>query len=186
MTRVLWLTGVQTAHFIFNSGSVKPCARQINHSKPAFVCLVFVFLLCICKETKHPSSIQSTEWEAVSHDSAGMPLSCGNSPWVPLAPLLWQRIMNFYNICHLLALFGVTDLLLIRGLPKRVQLCSWNKEDGSHGLSGAAVGRLGLARPALHLLRPQIQTAETPCPSLKWNLSSLLTCYTHSQSAKFF
>lgn len=93
-TVVLWLSGVQTAHFISNSGSVEPCARQINRSKPVFVFL-FVFLLCICGETKHPSSMLSAEWEAVSHGSAGMPLSCGNSLWVPLASVLWQRIMKF-------------------------------------------------------------------------------------------
>lgn len=44
---------VQTAHFISKAGSVKPCAKQINRSKPAFVSL-FVFLLCICADQNMP------------------------------------------------------------------------------------------------------------------------------------
>lgn len=105
---------------------------------------------------------QSGTWKAVSQGSAGMLLSCGNGPF---SPSVVTQDNEFHNICHLLALFGVTDFLLIHGLPIHVSLRSWNEADGSHGLSGAAVGRSGLAHPARHLLRPQTQTGQTPCLS---------------------
>lgn len=41
---------------------------------------------------------------------------------------------EIHNICHLLTLFGVTDLLLSCRLPTRVQLHNWSKADGSLGL----------------------------------------------------
>lgn len=43
-----------------------------------------------------PSSPQSGKW--VSYSSAGMPLSCGNNLLVPVAPLLWQRIMKSQHL----------------------------------------------------------------------------------------
>lgn len=56
----------------------------------------------------------------------------------PFSPSVVTEDNEFHNICHLLTLFGVTDLLLIHGLPMCAQLCSWTQADGSHGLSGAA------------------------------------------------
>lgn len=59
---------------------------------------------------------------------------------------------EIHNICHLLTLFDVTDLLLIHRLPTRVQLRSWKEADGSHSLSGAtATG----TNPAFPLLGPE-------------------------------
>ncbi len=82
----------------------------------------------------------------------------------PFSPSVVTEDNEIHNICHLLALFGVTDLLLIRGLPTRAQLHSWNEADGSHGLSGAAAGRPGASMyPALPLLRPETQSAEAHC-----------------------
>lgn len=72
----------------------------------------------------------------------------------PFSPSVVTEDNEFHNICHLLALFGVTDLL-IRGLPTRVQLRSWNEADGSHGLSGAAAGRSELVHPAHPPFRPR-------------------------------
>lgn len=73
----------------------------------------------------------------------------------PFSPAVVTEDNEIHNICHLLTLFGVTDLLLIRGLPTRVQLRSWNEADGSHGLSGAAVTG---TYPAFPLLRPETQS----------------------------
>lgn len=73
----------------------------------------------------------------------------------PFSPTVVTEDNEIHNICHLLTLFGVTDLLLIRGLPTRVQLHSWNEADGSHGLSGAAVTGMN---PGFPLLRPETQS----------------------------
>ena len=116
------------------------CARQINRSKPVFVCL-FVFLLCICGETKQ------AQFHAVRRAGSGFPWFCWDAAFMwkqslgPFSLSVVTEDNEIHNICHLLAPFGVTDLLLICGLPTRVQLRSWNEADGSHGLSGAAAGR---------------------------------------------
>lgn len=128
---------VQTAHFISKAGSVKPCAKQINRSKPAFVSL-FVFLLCICAEAK------TCQFHPVCRAGSGFPWFCWEAAFMwkwspgPFSPSVVTEDNEFHNICHLLTLFGVTDLLLIHGLPMCAQLCSWTQADGSHGLSGAA------------------------------------------------
>lgn len=155
MTTVLWLSGVQTTHFISNAASVEPCAWQIKCSKPDFISL-FVFLLCICGKTKHP------QFHPVHRVGHGFPWFCWDAAFMwkqslgPFSPSVVTEDNEFHNICHLLALFGVTDLL-IHGLPTRVQLRSWNEADGSHGLSGAAVGRSELVHPAL----PPFQAPDT-------------------------
>lgn len=60
MTIMLCLSGVQMARFISSASLVEPCARQINCSKPVFVCL-FIFC-CVYVERLNipvPSSPQS-------------------------------------------------------------------------------------------------------------------------------
>lgn len=150
-------SGIQTAHFISNAGSVQPCARQINHSKPPFVCL-FVFLFVYMWRD------QTSQFHPVRRVGSGFPWFCLDAAFMwkqslgPFSPSVVTEDNEIHNICHLLALFGVTDLLLIHGLPTRVQLRSWNEADGSHGLSGAAADqpKAGMC-PALPLLRTETQ-----------------------------
>lgn len=56
----------------------------------------------------------------------------------PFTPAVVTEDNEIHNICHLLTLFGETDLLLICGLPTHVQLRSWNQAYRSQGFSGAA------------------------------------------------
>lgn len=84
------------------------------------------------------SQFQSAEWEAVRHGSAGMPLFMWKQSVGPFTPAVVTEDNEIHNICHLLTLFGETDLLLIRRLPTHVQLRSWNQAYRSQGFSGAA------------------------------------------------
>lgn len=109
---------------------------------------------------------QTPQFHPVRRVGRGFPWFCWDAAFMwkqslgPFSPSVVTEDNEFHNICHLLALFGVTDLLLIRRLPTRVQLRSWNEADGSHGLSGAAAGRTELLHPALPLLRPWAQSTE--------------------------
>ena len=117
--------------YIYRPGSVEPCARQINHSKPPLYCMhVCVFVVYV--ETKNSNSILATKWEAVSHGSVGMVLSCGKESLGTLCPCVVTEDNEFHNICYLLALFGVTDLLLIPRRPRTSKACAvlwlkWNR-----------------------------------------------------------
>lgn len=90
---------------------------------------------------------QTSQFHPVRRAGSGFPWFCWDAAFMwkqspgPFSPSVVTEDNEIHNICHLLALFGVTDLLLIRGLLTRVQLRSWNEADGSHGLSGAAAGR---------------------------------------------
>lgn len=83
------------------------------------------------------SQFQSAEWEAVRHGSAGMPLFMWKQSVGPFTPAVVTEDNEIHNICHLLTLFGETDLLLICGLPTHVQPRSWNQACRSQGFSGA-------------------------------------------------
>lgn len=93
MTIMLCLSGVQTAHFYLQCCFSRTMCKTDKpvQSLPLWACLYFVVYMW----KDQTSQFQFAEWEAVSHGSSGTPLSCGDSLWVPLAPLLWQRIMNF-------------------------------------------------------------------------------------------
>lgn len=96
------------------------------------------------------SQFQSAEWEAVRHGSAGMPLFMWKQSAGPFTPAVVTEDNEIHNICHLLTLFGETDLLLIHGLPTHVQLRSWNQAYRSQGFSGAAA--VSATNPASLLL----------------------------------
>lgn len=87
----------------------------------------------------------------------------------PFSPSVVTEDNEFHNICHLLAPFGVSDLLLIHKFPTCVQLRSWNEADGSQGLSGAAAGQRGLAHSTHPLLRPKRRSTEANCSLLASN-----------------
>lgn len=110
--------------------------------KPFKACLcmpVCIFVVCIWRD-------QTSRFHPVRRVGSGFPWFCWDASFMwkhspgPFSPSVVTEDNEIHNICHLLVLFGVTDLLLIRGLPTRVQLRSWNEADGSHGLSGAAAG----------------------------------------------
>lgn len=100
------------------------CPSTLKTPKHQTMCktdkLLFVFFLCA--DTKHPSSIQSAEW------GSGFLWFCWNAIFMwkqslgPSSPSVVTEDNKIHNICHLLTLFGVTDLLLIHGLPTRAQL----------------------------------------------------------------
>lgn len=73
-----WGPLAQSKHQVFiSAGSVSPCVRQINHSKPAFVTPICICCCVHMQTTKRPGSAPSAEREAVFH--VGTLLSCGNS-----------------------------------------------------------------------------------------------------------
>lgn len=139
---------------------------------------------------------QTSQFHPVCRVGSGFPWFCWNAAFMwkqspgPFGPSVVTEDNEIHNICHFLALFGVTDLLLIRGLPMHVQLRSWNEADGSHGISGSVAGRPAQDRHVSCPSRPQAWDTEAKLSFTRIIITttffdesnmnlSLFTCYTH-------
>lgn len=138
MAEVLWLSPNIT-FYLFCWLSQPMCVTD----KPfkASLCYAYLDFCCVhVQRPKHPSSVLSAEREAVSHGSVVDAAFMSEQSLCPCSPSVVTEDNEFHNICHLLTLFGVTDLFLIQGFPTRVQLRGQTEVAGSHSLRGGAEG----------------------------------------------
>lgn len=72
---------------------------------------IYIFVVCICKQQNVPVLLRLQSEKRFS--------MLGRCFHVETVSVVTEE-NEFHNICHLLTLFGVTDLPLIRGLSARV------------------------------------------------------------------
>lgn len=97
MTTVLWLGAVKGHIFISRTMCETDNPFKVRLCVPICIC-IFLF---ICEETKHPHSMQSTGWEAVSHGGFCWDFSfMWKQSLGPFSLCVVTEDNEIHNICH--------------------------------------------------------------------------------------